>query len=178
MGINFADTGFIGFGSDEHDDPYVTFPGNGLVTFFVILEGEVGDDDTVDAAFGTLPAEILETELHDGVEVAHEDERDVDVTANVLQLFEKEAEGHAVPEGAGGGVLDDDAVSHRVAERDADFYHVDSVLFKGTDNIGCTFQVRTAGTEVYGQQILGAVLEKWVDAVYHCCLRFYDFTIL
>lgn len=43
-------------------------------------------------------------------------------------------------QGAGGGILNDDAVRHGVAEGDADFYHIHSVLFERADNIGCAVE--------------------------------------
>ena len=71
-------------------------------------------------------------------------------------MFEKQTEGHAVVQGAGGGILDDNAVGHGVTERNSDFNHADSVSFEGTDNVGSTVEVGTACTKVNGQQILGA----------------------
>ena len=79
-------------------------------------------------------------------------------------------------QGAGGGILDDNAVGHGVTERNSDFNHADSVSFEGTDNVGCTVEVGTACTKVNGQQILGAVLEKLVNAVQHT-ISIYNFTI-
>ena len=133
---------------------------------FVVLEGQVGDDYAIDAARFTLPAERFEAEVHNGVEVAHQDERDADIATDVAQLLEEEAERHAVAQGAGGGVLNDDAVGHGVAEGDADFYHVHSVLFEGADNVGCAAEGGAAGAKVDGQQVFGAVLKKLVDAVH------------
>ncbi len=166
VGVDFADAGFAGFGGDEHDDADVVFQGDGFVGRFVVAEGEVGDDDAVDAALGALPAEGFEAELHDGVEVAHQDEGDADVAADVAQLAEEKAEGHAVAQGTGGGVLDDDAVCHGVAEGNADFNHLHAVAFEGADNVGGTVEGGTAGAEVDGQQVLGAVLEELVNAIH------------
>ena len=174
VGVYFADAGFAGFGGDEHDDTDVILRGDGFVTLFVIAEREVGNDDAVDAAFHALLAEGFEAELHDGIEVSHKDKRDADIATDVAQLFEKQTEGHAVVQGAGGGILDDNAVGHGVTERNSDFNHADSVSFEGTDNVGSTVEVGTACTKVNGQQILGAVLEKLVNAVQH---TIYNFTI-
>ena len=176
VGVYFADAGFAGFGGDEHDDTDVILRGDGFVTLFVIAEREVGNDDAVDAAFHALLAEGFEAELHDGIEVSHKDKRDADIATDVAQLFEKQTEGHAVVQGAGGGILDDNAVGHGVTERNSDFNHADSVSFEGTDNVGSTVEVGTACTKVNGQQILGAVLEKLVNAVQHT-ISIYNFTI-
>ena len=174
VGVYFADAGFAGFGGNEHDDTDIILQSDGFVTLFVIAEGEVGNNDAVDAAFHALLAEGFEAELHDGIEVPHKDKRDADIATDVVQLFEKQAEGHAVVQGAGGGILDDNAVGHGVTERNSDFNHADSVSFEGTDNVGSTVEVGTACTKVNGQQILGAVLEKLVNAVQH---TIYNFTI-
>lgn len=175
VGIDFADAGFAGFGGDEHDDADVVLQGDGLVAGFIIAEGEVGDDDAIDATLGTFLAEGLEAELHDGVEIAHKDEGDADVAADVSQLLEEKAEGHAVAQGTGGSILDDDAVGHGVAERDADFDHLHAVAFEGADDVGSTVEGGTAGAEIDGQQVLGAVLEKLVNAVQH---KIYDFKFI
>lgn len=164
--VDFADTGFAGLGGDEHDEADVVAVGDGFISFFVILEREVGDDDTIDAAFHAFPAEGFEAELHDGVKIAHEDKGDVYVIADIAQLLEKQAQGHTVAESLGSGILNDNAVSHRVAEGNADFNHVDVVAFEGTDDVSGAFQSGTTGTEVDGQQVLGTVLEKLIYTIH------------
>jgi Tat protein secretion system quality control protein TatD with DNase activity len=77
-----------------------------------------------DAACLTLPAEILKTILHDGIQVAHQHQRNADICADLLQLAEKFAERHAVAQGLCGCVLNDRTVGHRVAKRDTDFNHL------------------------------------------------------
>lgn len=166
VGVDFADAGLAGFGGDEHDDADVVLQGDGFVGRLVVAEGKVGDDDAVDAAPGALLAEGFETELHDGVEIAHQHEGDADVAADVAQLFEEETERHSVAQGTGGGVLDDDAVRHGVAEGDADFNHLHAVAFEGADDVGGTVEGGTAGAEVDGQQVFGAVLEELVNAIH------------
>lgn len=165
--VDFADAGFAGFGSDEHDDADVIAVGNGFVGFLIVLERKVRDDDAVDATFHTLPAESFEAKLHDGVEVSHEDERDADVATDVAQLLKKDAQGHAIAEGLGGGVLDDDAIGHRITERDADFNHVDTIAFESADDVGGAFQSGATGTEIDGQQVFGAVLEKFIYTIHN-----------
>ena len=71
MLIDEADALVARFGGDEHDDADVVLVGNGLVFFQIILEGKVGNDNTVNAYFGATLAEPFESELHDRVEVAH-----------------------------------------------------------------------------------------------------------
>lgn len=176
--VDFADTGFAGLGGDEHDDAYVVAVGDGFVSFFVVLEREVGDDDTIDAAFHAFPAEGFEAELHDRVKVAHKDEGDAYVAADITQLLEEDAQGHAVAESLGSGVLDNNAVGHRVAEGDTDFNHVDAIAFEGTDDVGGAFQGGATGTEVDGQQVLGAVLEKLVYTIHDVFNFQFSFLIL
>ena len=72
--VDEADALIARFGGDEHDDADVVAVGNGLVLFQIVLEGEVGDDDSVDAHFHAALTELLEAELHDGVEVAHQNQ--------------------------------------------------------------------------------------------------------
>ena len=87
-------------------------------------------------------------------------------TAHAIKLLKEDAERHSVVQGAGGGILNDDAVCHRIAERDADFYHIYSVLFECTDYIGCAVERGEAGTKVDRQQVFGAVLEELVDTIH------------
>lgn len=171
VGVDFADAGFAGFRRDEHDDFDAVALGGGPVAFLIFAERQVGDDDAVDAARRTLPAECLESELHDGVEVAHQDEGDADVPADVPQLPEEQAEGHAVAQGAGGGFLDDNAVGHGVAEGDAYLNHAHAVAFKGADDVGGAVQCGAAGAEVDGEQVGGMALEELVDTVLHIVFR-------
>ena len=62
--------------------------------------------------------------------------------------------------------MNDDAVCHRIAEGNADFYHIHSVLFECTDYIGCAVERGEAGTKVDRQQVFGAVLEELVDTIH------------
>ena len=80
-----------------------------------------------------------------------------------MQLLKEDAERHSVAQGAGGGILNDDAVCHRIAEGNADIH---SVLFECTDYIGCAVERGEAGTKVDRQQVFGAVLEELVDTIH------------
>ena len=166
VGIYLADALFAGFGGDEHDDADVVFLRDGLIVRLVFPEGQVGDDDAVDATFRTCPAEGFKAEVQDRIEISHQYQRYADIATDVTQLVKEDAERHSVAQGAGGGILNDDAVRHGVAEGDADFYHIHSVLFERADNIGCAVERGAAGTKVDRQQVLGAVLEKLVDTVH------------
>ena len=83
-----------------------------------------------------------------GVEVTHEDERDVHVAADAFQLGEQFAQAHAAAQGFGGRVLDDGPVGHRVAEGYADFQHVDAARGEGADDVGRAVGRGVPGTEV------------------------------
>ena len=167
MGIDLTDAFFAGFGGDEHDDAEVVLLGDVFIMFFVIAEGKVGNDDAVDAARDTLLAEGFESVVQDGVQVAHQDERDADVAADVVQLFEQFAYRHAVAQCLSGCSLYDDAVGHRIAEGNADFDHVDTVFFECTDDVGSTFKAGATGTEIDGKQVVGIMLKKLIDAVHN-----------
>lgn len=71
--------------------------------------------------------------------------------ADILQLAEQLAESHAVTQGLGGGILDDRAICHGVAEGDADFYHIDALRFEGADNVYGVVGFRVSGTEINGK---------------------------
>ena len=153
------DTFFTGFRSDQHDDLEAILLGNGTEFCLVILEGKVWNDHSVNAAFPAAPAEVLETVLHDGVQISHQYRRDSDLAADIGQLAEEFFQGHSVVKGLGCGLLDNRTVGHRVTERDSYFYHLAPFLIQSTDDFGCTFQRGTAGTEVNRQEIAGIVAE-------------------
>ena len=120
---------------------------DGLIVRLVFPEGQVGDDDAVDATFRTCPAEGFKAEVQDRIEISHQYQRYADIAADVTQLVKEDAERHSVAQGAGGGILNDDAVRHGVAK-------------------GGAVECGAAGTKVDRQQVLGAVLEKLVDTVH------------
>ena len=168
VGVYLADALFAGFGGDEHDDFYAVVFGQGLVMLLVLAERQVGDDDSVYAAPHAFLAEAFEAELHDRIQVAHQEERDMHVAPDVGQLAEEQAEGHPVAQGVCGCLLYDYAVGHRVAEGDAYLYHVHAVALEGADDIGCPVQCRATGTKVNGKQVLGVAFKELVDSVLHC----------
>ena len=87
--------------------------------------------------------------------------------AYVMQLLEEDAEGHAVSQCLGGGILYDGAIGHGVREWDAYFYHLDSFLLKGLDGVGCAFECGMSCAEVYGEDVVVLCTEEGVDSV-HC----------
>ena len=94
------------------------------------------------------PAKLLDAEVQDGVEVAHEDKRDMHFALDSLQLAEQQAECHAVAQGARGCVLYHRAVGHRVAKGDAHLDEVDAAALHGPYDLGRAVKGGAAGTEV------------------------------
>ena len=155
-----------GLRGDQHDEPQAVAFGDGLVALHVILERQVRDDHPVDAHLHAALTEALEPESEHGVEVAHQDEGDVHVGADAFQLGEKFLEGHPVPQGLGGGVLDHGAVGHRVAERDPDLDHRHALPGEGADDVRRAVQGGRAGAEVDGEQSLRIAAEESVYTVH------------
>ena len=137
VGIDFADALLGCLRGDEHNHPQVVSVGHGFVFREVFGEGEVGDDDAVNPGFAATFAEMLEAILHDGIEIPHQDDRNVNLRTHLFQLAEEEAEAHAVAQGLCRSLLDDRAVCHRVGERDSDFNHVDAGLLLGMEDRHC-----------------------------------------
>ena len=71
MFVNLVYTLFTRFGSDKHNHFDVILLRNVAEVLLIVFEGKVGNDDTVDSTFGTLPAEVIEAELYNRVEVSH-----------------------------------------------------------------------------------------------------------
>ena len=164
--VNLSDALFAGFRGDEHDDAQVVVESYVLVTGFVVAEGQIGYNDSVNAASHTLAAECVEAILHDRVEISHENEGNMYVAPDVLQLLKQESERHAVAQGTGGGILNDYSIGHGVAEGNAYFYHVHAVLLQGADNVSGIVKGGAACAEVHGQQVVWIVLEKLVYSVH------------
>ena len=62
--------------------------GDFLVIGDIIGVRQVGDDHSVYAGLYATGAEFLETVLHDGVQVAHQDDRDLYFAPDLFQLLE------------------------------------------------------------------------------------------
>ena len=60
------------------------------------MHGEVGQDKSIDAYLLAFFAKGLHTKLQDGIEVAHEDNWQVDGLPKALQLFEEFFDAHPV----------------------------------------------------------------------------------
>ena len=97
----------------------------------VVFEGQVGNDDATDAALHTRLAKGLDAVLHDGVEVAHQYQRNLHLVLDGMQLRKQRLERHAVLQGGSGSILDDRTIGHRVAEGNAYFNHVDASALHG-----------------------------------------------
>ena len=132
---------------------------DGSTVRLVFPEGQVGDDDAVDATFRTFPAEGFKAEVQDRIEISHQYQRYADIAADVTQLVKEDAERHSVAQGAGGGILNDDAVCHGVAEGDADFQHVYASCGQCADDVSRTSGRRVSGTEIQRKDILFLLVE-------------------
>ena len=139
MFINQADTFFAGFRSDEHNDFHSLFLGYGTILFHIIFERQVGNNHSVDSGLPAGAAEILKAILHNRIEVSHQHQRNLYLFADLFQLVEKQLQCHTVLQGAGGGVLYNRSVGHRVAEWNTDFNHVNPFFLQGFDGACRTF---------------------------------------
>lgn len=173
MGIDQADTLVGCFGGDKHDDAEVVAVGDGFVLLEVVAEREVGDNHAVNAYLGASTAKVFEAVLHDGIEVAHENEGDGDFAAYVAQLVKKDAEGHTVAQGYGTALLDDGTVGHGVGEGDTDFYHIDALPLKFAEDREGIVQPGIAGGEVDGEDVALSVLQKLIYSIcFHIAIMF------
>ena len=183
--VDETDTFFGRFGRDEHDDAQVVMVGDGLEVLHIVLEGKVGNDDTIDTHTNTFLAELLEPKLHDGVEIAHEDERKIvsyptfrRTSANTFELREELTKGHTVAQRLGGCILDNRPIGHRVAERNADLDHGDAVLLHSVQDLSSTFKRGGTRTEVETQQFLGPACKQLIDSIHSFFYFFIFFNFL
>ena len=139
MLIDEADALLAGFRSNHHDDTDIVLIGDRLNYLEIIIERKVGDDGSADSALYTALEELLDAIVHDGVEIAHENERNIDFILDGLELTKEGFDGHAVFQSLGTCALDNGSICQRVAEGDTYFYHIDALAFHRLDYIAGTF---------------------------------------
>ena len=61
------------------------------------------------------------------------------MVADAIQLTEKLAQTHAIPQSFCSSILNDRTISHRVAKRDSHFDKIDTFPLDSFDNVNCTF---------------------------------------
>ena len=88
MGIDQPDSFLGGLWGDQHDHFQVMAIGDLLVVGDIIGVRQVGDDHSVYAGLYATGTEFLETVLHDRIQVAHQDDRDLYFAPDLSQLPE------------------------------------------------------------------------------------------
>ena len=167
MLVDESDTLLAGLWGDKHDDTQVVLVGYGFYDVLIVLEGQVGDDGTADATLHTTLAKGFDAIVEDGVEIAHEHERNLYLVLDVFQLAEEFLQTHPVLEGLCRSTLDDGTVGQWITEGNAYFDHVDSPALHGLDDLACIVKCRTSCTEVERQELASLVVfEKLVDLIH------------
>ena len=95
---------------DEHDDAQVVAVCYGLYLCEIVIEGQVGDDESGDTSLGSILTKLLDAIVQDGVEIAHEDKRNAYLLFDVFELLQKQVYAHAVFQSLSGCGLDDGTV--------------------------------------------------------------------
>ena len=139
MLVDEADALLAGFRSNHHDDTDIVLIGDRLNYLEIVIERKVGNNGSADSALYTALEELLDAIVHDGVEIAHENERDIDFILDGLELTEEGLDGHAVFQRLGTCALDNGSISQRVTEGDTYFYHIDALAFHRLDYIAGAF---------------------------------------
>ena len=139
MLIDEADALLAGFRSNHHDDADIVLIGDRLNYLEIVIERKVGNDGSADSALYAALEELLDAIVHDGVEIAHENERDIDFILDGFELTKEGFDGHAVFQSLGTCALDNGSICQRVAEGDTYFYHIDALAFHRLDYIAGTF---------------------------------------
>jgi len=148
------------FGRDEHDDPDVKAVGNGFHLVHIVLERQVRNDDAVDFYFLAATEESLVAHMINGIQVAHQYERESDALfPERFQLRKELLEAHSVSQRLSGCVLNDWAVSHRVAKGDAHLDEVYALLFQCADDVGGAFEGRMTSTKIEREQAFALLLK-------------------
>lgn len=148
VAVDKPDAFLRGLRGYQHDDAQPVAVSYRFVGLEIVFEREVGDYHAVDAGLGTFSAELLKPEMHYRIEITHQYQWDVDVAADVGELAEQHAERHAVAQRLCSGILNNRTVGHRVAERYADFYHVNAPVGKSADDFGRGIERRRTGAEI------------------------------
>ena len=148
MLVDEADALLAGLWRDEHDDAYVVLVGSRLDALQIVVEGQVGNNDTTDTTLYTRLAKLLNAVLHDGIEITHQHQGNGDLFLDGLQLLEKQTQTHTILQGCCGCFLDNRSVGHRIAEGYADFYHADTSILHSQNGIGSTVKGGGSCTEI------------------------------
>ena len=149
--VDEADALVAGLRRDEHNDTEVVAVGDGFYDVLVVIERQVGYNHAADAALDTTLTKRLDAVVEDGIQVAHEDEGNLDVVLDDFQLGEEFGKSHAVLKGLSGSTLYDRAVGKWVAERNADLDEVDAAALHSLDYFACSVERRGAGAKVETQ---------------------------
>ncbi len=165
--VDEADAFIGGFGCDEHNDAKVVAVGHGLHLFQIVLEGKVGNDHSADATLDARLTEGFDAIVQDGIEVAHEDEGDVDLLSDGLKLGEEQLEIHSVAQGFRGSSLNDGPIGKGVAEGYAYLDEVDASALHCEDDVARGIERGGASTEVEGKEFLVAALGKELIDLVH-----------
>ena len=141
--------------------------GNGLDLVHVVLEGQVRNDDAIDAYFLATLEESLVAHVIDGIHVAHQYQgKPYALFPERFQLRKELRERHAVAQSLGCRVLNNWAVCHRVTEGNAHFDEVYAIGLHGLDDVGCAVERRMSCTKVERQQALLLLLKYLINSIH------------
>ena len=151
MCINQADTLLGGLRGDQHDHLQVIPIGDRFIVGHVVGIGQVGDDHAIHTHLHTALAEGLEAILHDGVQIAHQDDRDLYRLSDLFQLLEEQANRHTVAQGHGARLLDHRAIGHRIGEGNTYLHHVHTFRLQFPQDGSRIVQLGIACREIDGE---------------------------
>ena len=89
MGVYFTYAFFAGFGSDKHNYFNVITFGYGAVLLLIVAKRKIGNNNSINATFNALAAEVFKPKLHDRIQVSHKYKWNFHIFANAVELFEK-----------------------------------------------------------------------------------------
>ena len=154
MLIDLTDARFGGLGGDQKDEFQSVTVGDRLVFRQVIGHGQIGDDHAIDSYPTAFAAEMLETKLHNGIQITHHHQRDVDVGTHGGELLEELAQGHAVLQGMVTRLLDDQAIGQWIGKGNADLHQIDRLRLQGFEHWKGIGQLRETCGEIDRQDIV------------------------
>ena len=106
------------------------------------------NDDGINARLATFFAEVFEAVVKNWVEIAHENHGNLNFRSEILEFVKNPLQAHSLFQRLRGSMLNDRSVGERVAERNAHFHHVNSLLLQGTENGQGGFGSGVTGTEI------------------------------
>jgi len=175
--VNFADALFVGLGGEEETDAQVVLLKKRFVIALVFVQGQIGQDEPVDAHFFAGFDKKFFPVLHHLVEIPHQNQRGVAKAARFGNLFKQKRKGHPILEGYLAALLNSRPVGQGVGIGYAHFDEVDARLVECADDLHGVVTMRIPSREINIEHMALFIRKKSIYSVHNQTIRNSQFAI-